>query len=53
MVADCFHYKVDIVGGAGNASTYRYAGSSQKSSSNEQSLIQEVFKSFRDAFVSC
>ena len=51
-VADCFHYQVDIVGGAGNASTYRFGGSNQKSSSNEQSLFQEVFKSCRDAFVS-
>ena len=33
MVADCFHYQVDIVGGDGNASIYRFGGSNQKSSS--------------------
>ena len=39
MVADCFHYQVDSIGGDGNASTYRFGGSNQKSSSNEQSLF--------------
>ena len=53
MVADCFHYQVDIIGGDGNSSTYRFGGSNQKSSSNEQSLFQEVFKTFRDAYISC
>ena len=53
MVADCFHYQVDIIGGDGNSSAYRFGGSNQKSSSNEQSLFQEIFKSFRDAYISC
>ena len=53
MVADRFHYQVDIVGGDGNSSTYRFGGSRQKSFSNEQSLFRETFRSFRDAFVSC
>ena len=53
MVADCFHYQVDIIGGDGNSSTYRFGGSNQKSSSNEQSLFQEFFKTFRDAYISC
>ena len=53
MVADCFHYQVDIIGGDGNSSAYRLGGSNQKSSSNEQSLSQEVFKTFRDAYISC
>ena len=52
MVADCFHYQVDIVGGDDNSSIYRFGGSNQKSSSNEQSLFQEVFRSFRDSLVS-
>ena len=41
MVAECFHYQVDNVGGDGNSSTYRFGGSNQKSSSNEQSLFQK------------
>ena len=53
MVAACFHYQVDVIGGDGKSSAYRFGGSNQKSSSNEQSLFQEVFKSFRDAYVSC
>ena len=53
MVADCFHYQVDVIGGDGNSSAYRFGGSNQKSSSNEQSLFQEVFKTFRDSYVSC
>ena len=52
MVADCFHYQVDIIGGDGNSSAYRFGGNNQKSSFSEQSLFQEVFKSFREAFIS-
>ena len=53
MVADCFHYQMDIIGGDGNSFAYRFGGSNQKSSSNEQSLFQEVFKTFRGAYISC
>ena len=53
MVADRFHYQVDVIGGDGNSAAYRFGGSNQNSSSNEQSLFQEVFKSFQDAYVSC
>ena len=53
MVADYVHYQVDIIGGDGNSSAYRFGGSNENSSSNEQSLLQEVFKSFRDAYISC
>ena len=53
MIADCFPYQVDVTGGDGNSCTYRVGGSKQQSSSNEQSLFQETFRSFRDAFVSC
>ena len=35
MVADCCHYQVDVIGGDENSATYRFAGSSQKSSFNE------------------
>ena len=52
MIADCFHYQVDIMGGDGSSSTYRFGGSKQQSSSNEQSLFCENFRSFHDAFVS-
>ena len=41
VVADCFHYQVDVIGGDGNSSAYRFGGSNQRSSSNEQSLFQE------------
>ena len=53
MVADGFHYQMDVIGGDGNSFAYRFGGRNQKSSSNELSLFQEVFKSFKDAFVSC
>ena len=51
MVADCFHYQVDMFGGDGNSSSaYRFGVSNQRATSNELSLLQQCFKSFKDAF---
>ena len=47
------HYQVDVIGGDGHASAYKFRGSNQHASSYELSLFQQVFKSFRDAFISC
>ena len=35
MVADCFHYQVDLMGGDGNMSCYRFGGSQQGSVSHD------------------
>ena len=48
MAADGFHYQVDFIGGDGNA---RFGDNNQQESSNEDSLFQQVLKSFRDAFI--
>ena len=37
MVADCFHYQVDLMGGDGNMSCYRFGGSQQGSMSHDSS----------------
>ena len=53
MAAECFRYQVGVIRGNGNASAYRFGGDNQKASSHEDSLFQNVFQSFRDAFMSC
>ncbi|CAE7464111.1 unnamed protein product [Symbiodinium natans] len=50
MVADCFHYQVDLMGGDGNMSCYRFGGSQQGSVSHDSSALFSTIQYFVGAF---